>query len=556
MLNELLLQEAFDGYPSLWVVNKQLKNEGGLPIEFRAHRFLIDIYNDLSPRQVLLKAPQIGATTMNVIKSFYVAARQRKDIIYTLPTQADVYDMVSGKVNRIIAQNPALAAWVADHDSVEQKKVLDNIIYYRGTFTSKQAMMVSSDLNVHDEVDASNPEVLTQYETRLQAKADGMRWYFSHPSLAGHGVDVYWQQSDKKEWFVECVCKEKFSLEWPRNCVWDMDGVERVNERYECHLCKAPITDLQRVNGEWKATAEGEFSGYHISQMICPWITAKTIVDAFHDPQKDKQYFYNYILGLPFVSGDDQVTPTQVLRNCVNEINDQSSNAIIGVDTGLPIHYVCMNSDGVFYYDTCTNYDQLASLLKRWPTSRLVADQGGDLIGIRELQQRFPGRVYLCYYRKDRKTQDVIRWGEGDDLGTVVVDRNKMIQLLVEQMRDIGRERLNGTPDEWEPFAEHWGNLYREKIVVKESPEKDNRSLYGNEYVWKRRGADHYVHAYLYAKVGMDKFARTMAKIVGTDVMAGIPQGRIVNQIAVPNGPATVMQGFAASDFKGTTVEI
>ncbi len=555
MPNESLLKEAFDAYPSLWVVNKQLRNEGGMPIEFRQHRFLIDIYNDLSPLQVLLKAPQIGATTMNVIKSFYVAAKQGKDIIYTLPTQADVYDMVSGKVNRIIAQNPTLAAWVADHDSVEQKKVCDNIIYYRGTFTSKQAMMVSSDLNVHDEVDASNMEVLTQYETRLQAKADGMRWYFSHPSLAGHGVDIYWQQSDKKEWFITCPhCSESYTLEWPRNITWD-EGKDRGNEKYVCHLCDKELDNLTRVNGQWQKTGVGEFSGYHISQMICPWITAKVIVDAFHDPQKDKQYFYNYVLGLPYISSEDQISPTQVLKNCVNEVNDQSSTVIIGVDTGLPIHYVCMNQDGVFYYDTCKNYDQLELLLKKWKKSVLIADQGGDLIGIRELQQKFPGRVWLCYYRKDRKTQDVIRWGTDDDYGTVVVDRNKMLQLLVEQMREI-RFKLNGQPDEWEEFAAHWGNIYREKIIVKESPEKDNRMLYGNEYVWKRNGPDHYVHSFLYAMVGLDKFSKTMATIVGDTGMEGIARGIVIKDLAIPVGPATVMRGFSTDDFRGSAVEL
>ena len=81
--------------------------------------------------------------------------------------------------HRIIAQNPIFGEWVKDHDTVEQKQVGDNIIYFRGTFSAKQAMMVASQLNVHDEVDASDAEVLTQYETRQQAEAGGMRWYFS-----------------------------------------------------------------------------------------------------------------------------------------------------------------------------------------------------------------------------------------------------------------------------------------------------------------------------------------------------------------------------------------
>ena len=113
--------------------------------------------------------------------------------------------MVGGSFNRIIAQNPILMDWVKDHDTVEQKSVGNSMIFYRGTFTAKQAMMIPSGLNIHDEVDASDPNVIVQYENRLQAQEDGgWRWYFSHPSLSGHGVDVYWQKSDKKEWNITC----------------------------------------------------------------------------------------------------------------------------------------------------------------------------------------------------------------------------------------------------------------------------------------------------------------------------------------------------------------
>ena len=79
------------------------------------------------------------------------------------------------------------------------------------------SMMVSSDLNIHDELDASDSSVILQYETRLQAKSNGRRWYFSHPSVAGFGVDTYWQQSDKKEWFryvPSNESEEKMAYAW------------------------------------------------------------------------------------------------------------------------------------------------------------------------------------------------------------------------------------------------------------------------------------------------------------------------------------------------------
>ena len=483
-----------EGLPALWVLKHKIKNEAGFPIEFQKRKFLWDIYNDLSPLQVLLKPPQIGATVMNTVKSFYVAKKKRRQIIYTLPTAGDVQDMVGGSINRIIAQNPILMSWVKDHDTVEQKSIGDSMIFYRGTFTAKQAMMIPSGLNIHDEVDASDPEIVAQYETRLQAQEDGgWRWYFSHPSLVGHGVDIYWQQSNKREWYITCPsCSLEQFLTWP-------DNIDIDRQMYICSACMKELPDEARINGEWRATAEGAFSGYHVTQLMLWNKSAKDIIAAYNDPQKDKQYFYNYVLGLPYAGSDDKIEPSVVLRNCVDVVNPQEGVTVIGADTGHGIHYVMMNKDGVFYFDHETEitasrdpYDVIRGHLKRFKNSIAVFDQGGDLIGVRKLQAEYPGRVFLVFYRKDRKSLDIINWGEGDEYGKVVVDRNRMITLMVEQLRDIGRIRLNGTKEEWQEFANMFGNMYREKLTVKESREKDSKDLYGAEYVWKRSGADHF----------------------------------------------------------------
>lgn len=146
----------------------------------------------------------------------------------------------------------------------------------------------------------------------------------------------------------------------------------------------------------------------------------------------------------------------------------------------------------------------------------------------RMLQQEFPGRVFLCFYNKDKKTLELVEWGENDEYWKVRVDRNRMITLMVEQLRDIGRVRLNGTKEEWTEFASHFGYLYRERIVVKEQRGKDDRSLYGAEYVWKRNGPDHYAHALLYAIVGLQRYGGELAKVVGDDVWASAARAQIV----------------------------
>lgn len=517
------LHRAILSVPSLWAAT--LKNERGLTIDFDKRKFLIDMYNDLSPLQVVLKPPQIGATVMYTLKSLWVAKMLNRQIIYTLPTQSDIQDMVGGSINRIIAQNKTLMEWVKDHDTVEQKQVGDSMIFYRGTFTAKQAMMIPSGLNIHDEVDASNAEVITQYETRLQAQEDGgMRWYFSHPSRKGAGVDIYWEQSDKKEWFITCpLCKHEQYLTWP-------DNIDFKSEEYMCSACKGILTDQDRIRGVWKATSNGEFSGYHVSQLMLYNKRAKDIIEAYNDPMKTKQYFYNYVLGLPYAGGDDTIPSSEVLKNVKDIPNHQEDRVIIGVDTGLPYYYVLMNQEGVFHFNTCDGTWQLEQYLKHWPRSIVVSDAQGDLTPIRELQQKFPGRVFLGYLTKIQKSQQITRWGEKDEWGKVQIDRNRMFQLMVEWLRDGNRIVLNGTKEEWTPFAQHFDHVYREKLVVNETPGKDDKTLYGNEYVWKRSGPDHLCFALLFALVGFDKFG-TMPEVVtgsGEEWLNTLKIGRIV----------------------------
>jgi len=553
--NEEVAQAA-NLFPYTWIIQNEIKNETGTPIDFDKRPWQKDIYNDLSPHQVLLKPPQIGATVMNTLKSLWVAKNLGRQIIYTLPTMGDVQVMVGGSFNRIIAQNPILMSWVKDKDTVEQKTVGNSMIFYRGTWSNKQAMMVPSGLNIHDEVDASDPEVITQYETRLQAQDDGgWRWYFSHPSLVGHGVDVYWQQSDMKEWYITCPhCEHSQTLSWP-------DNIDIETQKYICQSCKGELETSDRINGEWRnidgvpwrgeIVGDYEFSGWHVSQLMLHNKTAGDIIHAFNDPLKNQQYFYNYVLGLPYADSEDRVDHNVVLRNCVDVVNDQQGRTIIGADTGHGIHYVLMNNQGVFFYDhereitaSKTPYDVIKGYLKRFPKSIAVFDQGGDLIGVRQLQQEYPGRVFLCFYTKDRKSIEMVEWGKDDEYWKVRVDRNRMMTLVMEQIRDIGRIRLNGTPDEWRDFANMFDNIHREKIMVKETRGKDNRELYGAEYVWKRTGHDHYCHALLYAIVGLQRFGGGEAARVIDTARDAIPNANIITPEKL-----TSPLGFRARDF-------
>jgi hypothetical protein len=238
-------------------------------------------------------------------------------------------------------------------------------------------------------------------------------------------------------------------------------------------------------------------------------------------------------LGEPYVSPNDLLSMLALTKCLTPKVNQQEDRIIIGMDTGHDIYYTLMNKEGVFYYGYCQSpqevnqvgydpYDEIDKLLQRFPRSILVSDQGGDLIGIRKLQQKYRGRVYLCWFVKETKNRELIRWGEKDEDGKVLVDRNRTIQLIVDQINDQ-RMSFSGSKEEWDAFFAHCLNIYR----IKEITGDENDPQYGWRWVWKRKGPDHWFMSMVYATVGIDRFAQDLAQVVhnNSGVMQGVERG-------------------------------
>lgn len=237
-------------------------------------------------------------------------------------------------------------------------------------------------------------------------------------------------------------------------------------------------------------------------------------------------------LGEPYVSPNDLLSMLALTKCLDSTVNDQEGRTIIGIDTGHDIYYTLINKQGIFHYGYCQSpqevndpnydpYNEIDKLMERFPRAIIVADQGGDLIGIRKLQTKYKGRVFLCWFVKEQKSQQFIRWAENEEEGKVLVDRNRMIQLAVDQINEQ-RIAFNGTKEEWQDFFDHCLNIYR----VKEITGEENDPQYGWRWVWKRKGPDHWFMSMIYALVGLDKFGQDLAQIIhkGQGFMSGIPR--------------------------------
>lgn len=521
---QLTQQEIASGSMQGWLDVHNVKNEKGDLITFHKHQWQIAIYNDQSDKLVVMKAAQVGMSTVEVYKNIRDAEVYGMDIIYTLPTDGDVNLFVGGKVNRIIANNPYLEALTADKDSIQQKQIGNNMIHFRGTFSKKAAIMIPADRLVHDEKDSSKQDVIADYQARLQHSKFKQTHVFSHPSVPNNGVDMEWQLSDQKEWFIKCPhCQRQQYLSWNTEDPKKM-SIDILTRQFICKTCHGVLSWHDRAQGRWVARYKMgstrkvdereiivEWSGYHVSAMMNPDITAGEVIDKYNEVQDGKQtmdFFYNKWLGLPYAGGGNSVPKESIIGAITTEKNLYQGRLVMGVDTGVDLRYVVGNKQGLVTYGQMKAYvpdkalgipleQSLEYFLLKFPTLIMVIDQGGDIVGSRQLRAKYPGRVFLCHYQQDRKTMQLVRWGAKDESGNVTADRNRMIQLVVDEYREKRLHLYNGDENAWYEYWLHFSHIYR--IV-------ELNDLGIRVYKWLRNDRDDWVHATVYWRIGMMKF--------------------------------------------------
>lgn len=434
-----------------------LTNDQGSPLNFSDHPFLWKVYEDFSPRLAILKGAQIGFSTTTIHKAFWLAKNRKMDIIYSLPTDDDARVFVSGKVNRIIANNLIYQKWTEDHDSIEQKKIGESLLYFRGTWVEKAAIMIPADVYISDETDRSKQDTVKLFQSRLQHSKYGWEWYFSNPSAPGVGVDQWWQRSDQKHWFIKCTGCGRWDYITMENIKPDLQ--QSGKHLFVCLKCGKEIQrqKLGPNQGAWVSRwKDREVSGYWIPLLICPWVSADDIL--LKQQTQSEEQFTNFVLGQPYVGRGNTLTQQALFQNLTPQTNPQDTRPIIGVDNGNKITIVIGNTKGLFYAGLADDFSVLENIMIKFPNAMMCIDPHGNEIATRKLQERFQGRVYRVYSTTPRKSDQIAKWNDSEL--TVLIDRDKIIQLVVDEFVEK-RIPMQGVAADWQDYWKHWSRLYR-----------------------------------------------------------------------------------------------
>lgn len=477
--------------PLAFIHNHNILNENGSPIEFHDHLFLIQPYADMTPEQVVMKPSQIGWSVCGINKALWLAKYMKANVIYTLPSKSVVKDFVQPKVEPIIQNNKVYRDAVGQTNSTALKAIGDRFVYFRGSWEESAAISISAHVLINDEVDRSNQKVLETYQTRLD---DARRerpdlcfvWQWSNPSIPGYGVDEKWQLSDQKHWFVKCPkCQYEWYLKYP-------DNIDFKNEIYICAKCKVPMSDEIRRRGRWVVkNANSKISGYWISQLMIPWIPASEIIKK---SKWEKSIFYNFCLGLPYVSSDQSVSRQTITRCIAPNVNDLTG-VVMGVDNGVTKTVVIGNVYGIFKVYETESWEEVEEDFVKYNAS-MVIDANPYPVVPKKLSEKYPGRVFIHYFVQDQKSMEVIKWGKGEKDNIVESDRTKMIDMVVSELSS--QEILfNMTLSQLEQYIYDWTQLYR---TIEENLAGIKRAVWRT--IEGRR--DHYAFATLYWRIALE----------------------------------------------------
>ena len=167
------LDELIHASTLVWIIENQIKNEKGKPIDLGPgsnHFFLWDLYNDRAKEIVTKKPSQSGVSTWAILSGMHDGRYWGINQIHTLPTGADVAKFVPSKVNEIIKHNPIIRQGMSDKevDSIGQKQFGKGFVYYKGTHSERESLMLTSDRNTYDELDKSDQAAIGFYNSRQE----------------------------------------------------------------------------------------------------------------------------------------------------------------------------------------------------------------------------------------------------------------------------------------------------------------------------------------------------------------------------------------------------
>ena len=288
----------------------------GKPFSFQGREYLLPIYNESfnqSQKMILRfgrQAEKSTSLTMKIISHCVINPWFKT--LYVSPSQMQTRQFSNDRVRLAYTYSPKVEKYFTGKlcaDRVFDKRLSNgSLMYFRYAYlTPDRCRGVSSDALFLDEIQdilSDNIPVIRECLSHSEWKKEV---YSGTPKTTSNPIEYYWEKSTQNEWLVKC--------QWCN--YWNMLGIDNIGDTaLICSKCGKPINP--RI-GQWVTmNGDGNWEGFHVSQLMVPWLTIGEIKEKRKDYSTAK--FYNEVLGLPYDSGVKPITEAQ-LRACCTQGN-------------------------------------------------------------------------------------------------------------------------------------------------------------------------------------------------------------------------------------------
>jgi hypothetical protein len=497
----------------------------GQKFSFKDHEYQLEIVRDQSPQKNIRKCSQVGISELSARACLAaVNILEASTFIYTLPTADFAKQFVKTRFDPIIQTSPALSSAVnVTADNTTMKQFGQSFVYIKGTVGTSAAISIPADGVVHDELDFSDPEVVSNYQSRLTHSPYKIKWKFSTPTVDGYGISAEFNASRQFWNFVRCChCNEWFLPDYFAHVkipgfTGDLRDIRKTNihetrytEAYvECPKCgKKP--SLQPEHRQWvlkNPDAHYAAAGWQIQPFDAPNVIS--CGDLIHASTTYQRYidFVNFGLGLPAEDTESTLLRSEIDACYVRNVEAKFWSAVMGIDMGMTCYIVVSGVDGygrMFTVHTETvplpRLEQRKKELARDFNVRLTVMDSLPytdlLMRLQQSDQNLYGAIYVTNKKSLLPFSVKKEEEEKDDadlrLRQVNINKSKALDGLMTFIRTGNWQILED--QNRETLTKHLTDMKR---VQEWTAEREV------SYVWRKsnQGDDHFHHALLYCWV-------------------------------------------------------
>jgi phage terminase large subunit GpA-like protein len=310
------------------------------PWTFYYHPWLQELHLSKNEYNVGQKAAQMGFTETMLNIVFYKIDVEQVDCLYVLPAKTpDAGDFSAARFDPALELSPHLSKLFSDVKNVGHKRAGTTNLYIRGSKSRAGLKSLPAGVIILDEVDEFNQENIGLAFERSSGQKIRLVWLISTPRFEGTGINKYYEQSTKENYFFKCpYCNRFINLTFPESLEITADSLDdpSLNNSYlKCSLCNHKLTHETKPQwlankynssnnnesknsgtGTWiPETVNGDMKGFHVSQLYSTTVTpvnlARSYLKSLQDPS-DEQIFYNDKLGITHTVEGARLTNHQI----------------------------------------------------------------------------------------------------------------------------------------------------------------------------------------------------------------------------------------------------